>query len=143
MFATHSSAVSILQDFGDHARQRCTDLTGSAHLSRFVGHEILAGEADKATENVQKGGAMSEPFGNSEYFPLDMVNMMAVAEESNNLEAVLVQIADTNEARTGRMIDLGVRLVEPILLTMVAGAVALIAIALLVPILTMSSIAKH
>ena len=104
-----------------------------------MGNEILAEEVDKATDNVQKGRQMSEPFAKSEFFPLDMVDMIAVAEESNNLEKVLVQIADTNEARTERAIDLGVRMVEPLLLTVIAGMVAIIAIALLVPILTMSA----
>jgi general secretion pathway protein F/type IV pilus assembly protein PilC len=62
-----------------------------------------------------------------------------VAEESNNLETVLVQIADTNEARTARSIDLAVRVLEPILLAMMAGVVLCIAVALLLPILTMGA----
>lgn len=104
-----------------------------------AGNEILALEIDKASDNVQKGKQMSEPLSRCKLFPLDMVDMIAVAEESNNLENVLVQIADTNEARTGRAIDLGVRMVEPLMLTVIAGAIAIIAIALLVPILTMSA----
>lgn len=104
-----------------------------------AGNQILAAEVDKAADTVQKGGQMSEPLSRCGLFPLDMVQMIAVAEESNSLETVLVQIADANEARTARMIDLGVRLVEPLLLMAVAGVVAVIAIALLVPILTLSS----
>ncbi|MCH8968409.1 MAG: type II secretion system F family protein [Planctomycetes bacterium] len=104
-----------------------------------AGNQILAEEIDKATDSVQKGKQMSEPFSQCPFFPLDMVDMIAVAEESNSLEKVLVQIADTNEVRTARSIDLGVRMVEPLLLTAIAGVVAAIAIALLVPILTMSA----
>jgi general secretion pathway protein F/type IV pilus assembly protein PilC len=65
--------------------------------------------------------------------------MIAVGEESNNLENVLVNIADSYEARTARSIDLMVRLLEPLLLVGMAGVVAVIAVALLLPILTMSS----
>ena len=65
--------------------------------------------------------------------------MIAVAEESNNLETVLIQIADTNEARTARAIDLGVRVLEPVLLVFMAGVVFCIAVALLLPILTMGA----
>jgi general secretion pathway protein F/type IV pilus assembly protein PilC len=104
-----------------------------------AGNEILAKEIDKATDNVQKGGLISEPLSNCELFPLDIVDMIAVAEESNSLDTILVQIADTNEIRTARMIDLGMRLIEPILLVIMAGVIAMIAIALLVPILTLSS----
>jgi general secretion pathway protein F/type IV pilus assembly protein PilC len=64
--------------------------------------------------------------------------MMAVAEESNTLDSVLVHIAETNEARTGRRVDLAVRLLEPILLLVMAVIVLWIALALLLPILTMT-----
>ncbi|MCZ6698157.1 MAG: type II secretion system F family protein, partial [Planctomycetota bacterium] len=65
--------------------------------------------------------------------------MIAVGEESNNLDSVLVTIADSYEARTARKIDLVVRLMEPLLLIIMASIVAVIAIALLLPILTMST----
>jgi general secretion pathway protein F/type IV pilus assembly protein PilC len=65
--------------------------------------------------------------------------MIAVAEESNNLEQVLVQIADTNEARTARQIDLAVRVLEPLLLLAMAVIVGCIMVGLLLPILTMGS----
>ena len=72
-------------------------------------------------------------------FPVDVIDMMAVAEESNNLDNVLVQIAETNEARTARQIDLGVRVLEPILLLIMGIFVLCIALALLLPILTMAT----
>ena len=50
-----------------------------------------------------------------------------------------MKIADTNEARTARQIELGVRILEPILLFVMAMVVLGIAIALLLPILTMGS----
>jgi type II secretory pathway component PulF len=104
-----------------------------------AGNRILAAEIDKAAENVQKGESLAGPLGSSGMFPAEIIDMIAVAEESNNLENVLVQIADSNEARTGRQIDLGVRLLEPIMLMVMAGLVLVIAVALLVPILKMST----
>jgi len=104
-----------------------------------AGNRILAEQIDKATENVQKGEMLASPLGASGFFPGDIIDMIAVAEESNNLETVLVQIADSNEARTARQIDLGVRLLEPLMLLVMATFVLVIAIALLVPILRMSA----
>ena len=104
-----------------------------------AGNEILSEVIEKAGESVKKGEALSAPLGKSGLFPPSVVDMIAVAEEGNNLETVLVQIADTNEARTGRMIDLGVRVIEPVLLVMMAGAVFVVAIALLLPILTLGA----
>jgi len=104
-----------------------------------AGNRVLAEAIDQATENVQRGESLGSRLGRSGLFPGDIVDMIAVAEESNNLEAVLVQIADSNEARTSRMVDFGVRLLEPLLLLVMAVMVLIVAIALLVPILRMGS----
>ena len=104
-----------------------------------AGNDILAEVIEKAADSVKKGAALSAPLGKCGLFPPSVVDMIAVAEEGNNLETVLVQIADTNEARTARMIDLGVRVLEPVLLVMMASIVFVIAVALLLPILTMGA----
>ncbi|HSW44310.1 MAG TPA: type II secretion system F family protein [Phycisphaerae bacterium] len=107
-----------------------------------AGNRILAAEIDKAAESVQKGESLAVPLGASRMFPPEVIDMIAVAEESNNLDNVLVQIADSNEARTARQIDLGVRLLEPIMLLVMAVFVLVIAGALLVPILKMSTMGR-
>lgn len=104
-----------------------------------AGNEILAKIIEEAADSVKKGAALSQPLEKSGLFPPAILDMIAVAEESNNLESVLVQIADTNEARTARTIDLAVRVLEPLLLLAMAGAVGSIMIGLLLPILTMGS----
>lgn len=104
-----------------------------------AGNQILAELIEQAGESVRKGAALSTPLAESGLFPVTVVDMIAVAEESNNLETVLVQIADTNETRTARAIDLAVRVLEPLLLVVMAGIVAVLMIALLLPILTMGS----
>ena len=112
----------------------------SLKISRdSAGNAVLVEVIEDATESVRKGASLSTPLGKSGMFPLDIVDMIAVGEESNNLENVLVTIADSYETRTSRKIDMAVRLIEPLLLVGMAGVVAVIAIALLLPILTMSS----
>ncbi len=104
-----------------------------------AGNDVLARVIEEAGDSVKKGAALSEPLGASGLFPPTIVDMISVAEESNNLENVLVQIAETNEARTGRQIDLAVRIVEPALLVFMAMVVFCILMAVLLPILTMGS----
>jgi general secretion pathway protein F/type IV pilus assembly protein PilC len=65
--------------------------------------------------------------------------MLSVAEESNQLEKVLLQIADTVERRTNREVDQAVRLVEPLILCLVAAGIGFLALGLLLPIFTMAS----
>jgi general secretion pathway protein F len=107
-----------------------------------AGNLVLAEEIDKAAESVRKGETLSGPLGQSGLFPVDIIDMIAVAEEANTLDTVLVTIADANETRAARVIDLGVRLLEPVLLLVMAVMVLIIALAILVPILTMSKTAR-
>jgi len=104
-----------------------------------AGNILLGEQIEIAEESVRKGDTLSSPLGKSGLFPLDILDMISVAEESNTLDKVLVQIAETNETRLARQIDLAVRVIEPVLLVFMAGMVFIIAIALLVPILTMGS----
>lgn len=104
-----------------------------------AGNDILAEAIGEAAESVERGAALSVPLGDSGLFPPAILDMIAVAEESNNLENVLVQIADTNEVRTARQIDLGVRVLEPVLLVCMAVVVGCIMVGLLLPILTMGA----
>ncbi len=104
-----------------------------------AGNEILAKVIEEAGDSVKKGAALSAPLGESGMFPAAVVDMISVAEESNNLETVLVHSADTNEVRTARQIDVGVRVLEPVLLVIMASLVFCILVAILLPILTMGS----
>ncbi|MEX1224570.1 MAG: type II secretion system F family protein, partial [Pirellulales bacterium] len=72
-------------------------------------------------------------------FPPTVVEMIAVAEESNSLDTVLVQVADGLDRSTQRRLDLAVRLLEPIMLLILAAVVLLVVSGLLLPVLKMSS----
>jgi general secretion pathway protein F len=60
--------------------------------------------------------------------------MITVGEEANNLEQVLINIADNMEARTYRELDLFVRLLEPLMLLLMAVLILFVMIALLLPV---------
>jgi general secretion pathway protein F/type IV pilus assembly protein PilC len=120
-----SNGVPLLQ-----ALKISKDATGSG---------ILAERIVVATEAVRDGKRLSEPLGVGGFFPDQILAMIAVAEESNKLDKVLVQIADTVERRTNRTVDQAVRLIEPAILCLVAAAIGFLALGLLLPIFTMAS----
>ena len=73
-----------------------------------------------------------------ESFTKSTIEMVAVAEESNTLETVLTDIADTLERQTWRRLDLMVRLIEPVMLLVMASIVLVVVLALLLPVMKMS-----
>jgi len=107
-----------------------------------AGSVLLAESIAEATEHVRAGEKLAEPLASSGLFPPEVIEMIAVAEESNQMEKVLLQIADTIERRTNRSVDTVVRLIEPLILVVIAGAIGFVALGLLYPIFTMSQSLK-
>ena len=106
------------------------DATGSA---------LLAENIDEAIKNVRAGEPLTEPLKGGGLFPEQVLAMISVAEESNQLQKVLLQIADSVERRTNQQVDQAVRLIEPVILCMVAAGIGFLALGLLLPIFTMAS----
>jgi general secretion pathway protein F/type IV pilus assembly protein PilC len=113
-----------------HALKISKDATGST----ILGDQIAA-----AADAVREGKRLSEPLAEGGFIPDQILAMITVAEESNKLDKVLVQIADTVERRTNRSVDQAVRLIEPAILVVVAACIGFLALGLLLPIFTMAS----
>lgn len=111
----------------------------SLEISRnAAGNRILSSSIKKASENVTAGQKLATPLAASGHFPNQVVEMISVAEESNTLDKVMVQIADSLERTTFRRLDILVRLLEPLMLLVMAGVVFFIVLALMVPLLSSS-----
>lgn len=107
------------------------DATGNLVLSRAIG---------EAAENVSAGKSLAKPLSASGQFPEEVVEMIAVGEEANNLEQVLIDIADNMERHTNRQLELFVRMLEPVMLSVIALIILFLVIALMLPILQSSGI---
>jgi general secretion pathway protein F/type IV pilus assembly protein PilC len=112
----------------------------SLQISRdSTGNRVLGDAIGKATENISAGQSLAGPLGASGKFPPIVVEMIAVAEQANNLENVLVSIAETQERQTWRRLDLTVRLIEPIMLLILASVILVLVVALLLPVMKMGA----
>ena len=109
----------------------------SLEISRnAAGNRILSAAIKKASENVTAGQKLATPLAASGHFPNQVVEMISVAEESNTLDKVMVNISDSLEKTTFRRLDILVRLLEPLMLMLMAGVVFFIVLALMVPLLS-------
>lgn len=104
-----------------------------------TGNVVLSKVVRDAAENITAGETLAEPLAASGNFPQDVCEMIAVAEQSNNLEIVLEQVSDSLEKFTWRRIELFVKLLEPLLLLVMAACVLVVVIALLLPIIKLST----
>lgn len=112
------------------------------HIAKdSTGNKVLSLAIEKSAENVTAGQKLADPLRRSGYFPTDVVEMITIAEEANSLETVLINVANGLEKRTARNLDLMVKLLEPIMLLVMAGITLLIVAGLLLPVFKMGSAA--
>ncbi len=109
--------------------------------SRSTGNALLQDAVENAVDAVSAGEPLSRPLMESKLIPPNAMTMISIAEESNTLEKVLINLADSLERQLAKKVDLLTRLLEPMMLLLLAGAVFYIIIALLLPVFMMTEAA--
>jgi len=104
-----------------------------------AGNILMQRAVEDAAEAVKAGQHLAPPLVKSGLFDDDITEMISVGEAANNLDEVLVKIAETVESRLDRALGVAIRLIEPLLLVMLAGIVGIVAAALLLPLTKLSS----
>ncbi len=105
-----------------------------------AGNRVLSKAIEEASENITSGESLSEPLSASGHFPRNITEMINVAEESNTLDTVLINAAEGLEKQTLRRLDLMVKLVEPLMLLVMAAIVLFVVVALLMPVIKMGQV---
>lgn len=110
------------------------EVTGGA-----IGNRVIQAELAKAASDVRNGKALSEPLGKSTIFPPIVAQMLAVGEETGQIDKILVKIADFYEEDVDTVIDSLSSIIEPVLIIVLGGVIGLIAISVMGPIASLST----
>lgn len=124
-----SSGVAILQSL---------DIT-----REVIGNSVMSEAIFKVRQSVEQGQKMSEPLKISGEFPADTVEMIAVGEETGNLDEMLNKIADFYDMAVGYAIKKLTTVIEPFFLAVMGSIVAVIMASMLIPIFDMVKILRH
>lgn len=109
-------------------------MLGAMQIAReAAGNEIMEEAIARAAEAVRSGQALAGPLAECALFDDDVIEMISVGESANNLDDVLIKIADAIDQRIDRLLSTVVKLIEPALLVVLAGAVFIVAVALILP----------
>lgn len=103
-----------------------------------AGNRLLERAIEEATEAVRQGQPLAPPLAQSGLFPEDIVEMISVGESANNLDEVLLGIADTVDGRVDRLLSTAVKLIEPVMLMALAVVVGFVAMSLILPMTRIS-----
>ena len=91
-----------------------------------------------ARTSVTKGEGLSGPLSKSEFLPPMVVRMIAVGEETGELEKMLAKIADFYDAQVDSTVSALTSLIEPLVIAFLGIVIGGIVISMFLPILTLT-----
>ncbi|HVV89814.1 MAG TPA: type II secretion system F family protein [Solirubrobacterales bacterium] len=100
------------------------------------GNVVIEEAMGEVYESVKRGGTIAAPLATHEIFPPMVSNMVAVGEETGQLEIMLTKIADFYEVEVDAKVKALTSLIEPILIVFIGGVVGFIVISMYLPVLS-------
>ncbi len=104
-----------------------------------VGSRVLDRAVGEVRAAVREGESIAEPLRRTGAFPPLVASMVAVGEETGNLDTMLARIADAYDAEIQNRTRQVVSLVEPAIILFMGSIVGFVVMAMLLPIFEMSS----
>ena len=107
-------------------------------LSGMTGNDIIKSAIVQARQNIVEGSRISVSMAETGFFPNMITKMIKVGEESGSLPTILERTSEHYERKVDSAITTLTSLLEPIMIISVGAVVAVVVIALYLPIFTMS-----
>lgn len=119
-----SAGVSVLD---------ALEVTGGA-----IGNKVIEAELKEAAKAVKNGKQLSEPLSASPHFPPIVPQMLAIGEETGQIDTILIKVADFYEEEVETTIDGLSSLIEPLMIVVLGSMVGVIAASVMGPISSLS-----
>jgi len=103
-------------------------------VGKASGNEIIAMTVTKIRESIREGESIASPLGSSGMFPPMVTQMVAVGEETGNLDAMLSKISDFYDTEVEYLLSSLTSMLEPIMIVGMGGVVGFIVIAVFLPL---------
>lgn len=134
----HKSLVArFARTFGTLIQSGVPHLAALDILRDSTRNVHMAGAVQMVQSSIREGAGFAVPMGESGMFDDIVVNMVDVGEQTGELDRMLAKVADRYEGDVDRAIESTFKVIEPVLLAVMAVVVGFIVFALFMPLLTM------
>ena len=110
------------------------DIAGSTS-----GNWVIESALMECKDAVSKGKSLVEPLRRVKAIPMMVTQMIAIGEQTGNLDTMLTKVADFYEDEVEVAADALTSLIEPMLMVFLGGIIAVIVIAMYLPIFGMAN----
>lgn len=129
--ARFNRTVSILLSAGIPITQSLTI------ASNATGNELIRSKLTQAVTKVQQGRSLAGSLESLNLFPAEVINIIAIGEESGQIQEMMDKIADICDMEAETAIDKFISLLEPLSILILGGIIAFIVIAVVMPMFEM------
>jgi type IV pilus assembly protein PilC len=109
-------------------------------VENVIGNVAFGREVQNVKEEIQRGASLSEALAHQNYFPMEIIEATAVGESAGSLSEMLSTMGGHYDFEVEHLIKNLTTLLEPVLLIFIFGMVALLALAIYLPVWNMSSV---
>jgi general secretion pathway protein F len=113
-------------------------LTGLATARNVMTNTALSQSVGEAAEEVKTGGGLGYALSQSKRFPKLALQMISVGEESGELDAMLMKVADTFDVEVKNTLDRLLAALVPATTIVMTIVVAMIMLAIVLPIMNIA-----
>jgi len=109
-------------------------LDGLEITAKTSGNAIIEDAIMQVRKNVEEGKTLSEPLAETKVFPAMVVQMINVGEQTGALDQMLAKIADFYEEEVDTAVAGLMKLIEPIMITVLGVIIGTIVTAMYLPL---------
>lgn len=107
--------------------------------ARTVGNSLIEKAILRARDVVAEGKSITVPLSREKFMPEMVVQMIGVGEQTGAMDTMLSKVADFYEDEVDIAVSALTSVIEPVLMVVLGGIVAVLVVSMYLPIFTMSS----
>jgi general secretion pathway protein F len=115
-------------------------LAGLSIAARVIGNSLLRQEVEQAAREVKTGGGLARNLATEGHFPRLALQMISVGEETGQLDAMLLKVADTYDREVRNTIDRLLSVFTPVVTLLLAIMIGTIVLSVLLAILSVNDL---
>ncbi len=128
-----SATARFCRTFGSLSRSGVPILTALEIVRDTSGNQVIANAINAAQSEIQGGGMISPALAEHGVFPVMAIQMIAIGEETGELDQMLMKVADFYEDEVEQAVKALTSIMEPIMIVVLGGMVGSILVAMYLP----------